>query len=130
MVNNRLVANAIEPRAAIADYDAAAGTITLHTCTQGGWLFTDILAGALKIDGSNLPYVNFGDSTRSRVGDWVIAIGNPYGLGGTVTAGIISALHRGICERRHHRISSSGPRFLGRGEDCQSQSSELLAARS
>ena len=50
----------------------------------------------LKIDGSNLPYVNFGDSTRSRVGDWVIAIGNPYGLGGTVTAGIISALHRGI----------------------------------
>ena len=50
----------------------------------------------LKIDGNNLPYVNFGDSTRSRVGDWVIAIGNPYGLGGTVTAGIISALHRGI----------------------------------
>ena len=50
----------------------------------------------LKIDGTNLPYVNFGDSTRSRVGDWVIAIGNPYGLGGTVTAGIISALHRGI----------------------------------
>jgi len=50
----------------------------------------------LKIDGNNLPYVNWGDSTRSRVGDWVIAIGNPYGLGGTVTAGIISALHRGI----------------------------------
>ena len=50
----------------------------------------------LKIDGNNFPYVNFGDSTRSRVGDWVIAIGNPYGLGGTVTAGIISALHRGI----------------------------------
>ena len=50
----------------------------------------------LKIDGTNLPYVNFGDSTRTRVGDWVIAIGNPYGLGGTVTAGIVSALHRGI----------------------------------
>ncbi|MBA3510716.1 MAG: Do family serine endopeptidase [Sphingomonas sp.] len=50
----------------------------------------------LKIDGNNFPYVTFGDSTRSRVGDWVIAIGNPYGLGGTVTAGIISALHRGI----------------------------------
>ncbi|MDP9162649.1 MAG: Do family serine endopeptidase, partial [Pseudomonadota bacterium] len=50
----------------------------------------------LKIDGANLPYVNWGDSTRARVGDWVIAIGNPYGLGGTVTAGIISALHRGI----------------------------------
>jgi serine protease Do len=50
----------------------------------------------LKIDATNLPYVTFGDSTRTRVGDWVIAIGNPYGLGGTVTAGIVSALHRGI----------------------------------
>ena len=50
----------------------------------------------LKIEGRNLPYVQWGDSTRARVGDWVLAIGNPYGLGGTVTAGIISALHRGI----------------------------------
>ena len=50
----------------------------------------------LKIDGRNLPYVQWGDSTRARVGDWVLAIGTPYGLGGTVTAGIISALHRGI----------------------------------
>ena len=50
----------------------------------------------LKIDGHNLPYVQWGDSTKARVGDWVLAIGNPYGLGGTVTAGIISALHRGI----------------------------------
>ena len=50
----------------------------------------------LKIEGSNFPFVNWGDSTRARVGDWIVAIGNPYGLGGTVTAGIISALHRGI----------------------------------
>lgn len=50
----------------------------------------------LKIDATGLPFVNFGDSSRVRVGDWVLAIGNPYGLGGTVTAGIVSALHRGI----------------------------------
>jgi serine protease Do len=40
------------------------------------------------------PYVNFGDSAEARVGDWVIAIGNPFGLGGTVTAGIVSAVVR------------------------------------
>jgi serine protease Do len=50
----------------------------------------------LKIQRTHLPFVQWGDSTRARVGDWVIAIGNPYGLGGTVTAGIISAIHRGI----------------------------------
>ncbi|HEU4968028.1 DegQ family serine endoprotease [Sphingomonas sp.] len=49
----------------------------------------------LKIDaGENLPFVRFGDSTHARVGDWVLAIGNPFGLGGTVTSGIISAIHR------------------------------------
>jgi serine protease Do len=49
----------------------------------------------LKIDGApSLPFVRWGDSTHARVGDWIIAIGQPYGLGGTVTAGIISAVHR------------------------------------
>lgn len=49
----------------------------------------------LKIDaGANLPFVQFGDSTHARVGDWVLAIGNPFGLGGTVTSGIVSAVHR------------------------------------
>jgi len=50
----------------------------------------------LKIDGHGLPFVQWGDSTKARVGDWIIAIGEPYGFGGTVTAGIISALHRGV----------------------------------
>ena len=45
----------------------------------------------LKIDGQNLPFVKFGNSKSARVGDWVIAIGNPFGSA-TVTAGIISAL--------------------------------------
>ena len=40
--------------------------------------------------------VSFGDSDKARIGDWVIAIGNPFGLGGTVTAGIISARNRSI----------------------------------
>ena len=38
--------------------------------------------------------VKFGDSDKARIGDWVIAIGNPFGLGGTVTSGIISARNR------------------------------------
>jgi serine protease Do len=51
----------------------------------------------VKIDaGHALPYVAFGDSDTAHEGDWVIAVGNPYGLGGTVTAGIISAHGRDI----------------------------------
>ena len=49
----------------------------------------------LKIDaGKALPFVKFGDSTKARAGDWIIAIGNPFGLGGTVTSGIISSVNR------------------------------------
>ncbi len=40
--------------------------------------------------------MKFGDSDKSRVGDWVLAVGNPFALGGTVTAGIISATRRNI----------------------------------
>jgi serine protease Do len=75
----------------------------------------------LKIRASNLPYVRFGDSTRTRVGDWVVAIGNPFGLGGTVTAGIVSALHRNIGSGAYDRYiqtdasintgNSGGPMF-------------------
>ena len=51
----------------------------------------------LKIESKEkfLP-VRFGDSDKARIGDWVIAIGNPFGLGGTVTSGIISARNRSI----------------------------------
>jgi serine protease Do len=51
----------------------------------------------LKIESDkDLPYVEFGDSDAARVGDWVMAIGNPYGLGGSVTVGIVSARSRQI----------------------------------
>jgi len=75
----------------------------------------------LKIDAKNLPYVQWGDSTSTRVGDWVIAIGNPFGLGVTVTAGIVSALHREIGVGQYDRLiqtdasinrgNSGGPMF-------------------
>ncbi len=45
------------------------------------------------------PFVKFGDSNDARVGDWVIAIGNPFGLDGTVTSGIVSAVHRSTGRR-------------------------------
>src|SRR6204780_118392 len=55
----------------------------------------------LKIEANHpLPYVAFGDSQKERVGDWVVAVGNPFGLGGTVTAGIVSA---------HDRDLNNGP---------------------
>lgn len=68
-----------------------------------------------------LPAVTFGDSDTSRVGDWVLAIGNPFGLGGTVTAGIVSARGRDIRQGPYddfiqtdapiNRGNSGGPLF-------------------
>ena len=55
----------------------------------------DIAVLQLETDEKFIP-VAFGDSDKARIGDWVIAIGNPFGLGGTVTAGIISARNRSI----------------------------------
>ena len=49
----------------------------------------------IKVDGKDFPYVKLADATP-RVGDWVLAVGNPFGLGGTVTAGIVSARGRDI----------------------------------
>ena len=56
---------------------------------------TDIALLRIKAD-KQLPYVSFGDSSAAQVGDWVMAVGNPFGLGGTVTTGIISARGRDI----------------------------------
>jgi serine protease Do len=53
---------------------------------------TDI--AVIKVDGGSFPFVSFEDTAKPRVGDWVVAVGNPFGLGGTATAGIVSALGR------------------------------------
>ena len=68
-----------------------------------------------------LPFVRFASSEEVRVGDWVVAIGNPYALGGSVTAGIVSALHRNIGAGNYDRFiqtdasinqgNSGGPLF-------------------
>jgi serine protease Do len=50
----------------------------------------------LKLQGTGYPFVTFADRARPRVGDWVIAIGNPFGLGSSATAGIVSAYGRQI----------------------------------
>lgn len=73
-----------------------------------------------------LAYVPLGDSDKARVGDWVIAIGNPFGLGGTVTTGIISARQRSInagpyddfiqTDAAINRGNSGGPLFNIKGE--------------
>ena len=55
----------------------------------------DLAVLKVEADG-DLPFINWGDSDAARIGEWIIAIGNPFGLGGTITAGIISARARNI----------------------------------
>ena len=81
----------------------------------------------LKINADKpLPYVKFGDSSAAQVGDWVMAVGNPFGLGGTVTTGFISARGRDIhsgpfddflqIDAPINRGNSGGPTFNLEGE--------------
>ena len=81
----------------------------------------------LKVESADpLPHVEFGDSDAVRVGDWVMAVGNPFGLGGTVTAGIVSARGRDLAggtlvdflqiDASINRGNSGGPAFNGAGE--------------
>ncbi|MBY5630493.1 Do family serine endopeptidase [Rhizobium leguminosarum] len=82
----------------------------------------------LKVDGKGkkFTYVNWADDNNVRVGDWVVAVGNPFGLGGTVTAGIVSARGRDIgsgpyddylqVDAAVNRGNSGGPTFNLSGE--------------
>lgn len=79
----------------------------------------------LKVEGDNLPFVTF-ESEASRVGDWVVAVGNPFGLGGTVTVGVISGAGRDIggssygdflqIDAAVNTGNSGGPAFNTNGE--------------
>ncbi len=106
-------------------------TVTLHD----GREFAAVLKGrdretdlaVLQLEGGGkFPFVEFGDSDAARVGDWVIAIGNPFGLGGTVTVGIVSARNRDINSGQYddfiqtdaaiNRGNSGGPLFDMNGQ--------------
>lgn len=75
----------------------------------------------IKVEGDAFPFVSFEESAAPRVGDWVIAVGNPFGLGGTATAGIVSAMSRDIdpagyneylqIDAAINRGNSGGPTF-------------------
>lgn len=80
----------------------------------------------LKVKATGLPTVQWGDSRAVRVGDWLLAIGNPFGFGGSVTAGIVSALHRDLNAGSYDRFiqtdasinrgNSGGPVFNTEGQ--------------
>ena len=113
----------------IADADEI--TVILHDDTNlkaevvGRDTKTDVAVLKVKTD-KPLAAVRWGDSDKSRVGDWVLAIGNPFGLGGSVTAGILSARQRDInsgpyddflqTDAAINRGNSGGPMFNMDGE--------------
>lgn len=90
VTNNHVVENAEEITVVLKDERELKATVVGRD--EG----TDL--AVLKVEGSNLPYVNFENAAKPRVGDWVITVGNPFGLGGTATAGIISAYGRDLNE--------------------------------
>src|SRR5215472_1586554 len=114
VTNNHVVANAEKVTVTFQDNSQHLAKVV------GRDVKTDI--ALLKIDTKRrIPYVTWGNSDDAKVGDWVVAVGNSFGLGGTVTAGIVSALGRNINEGPYddflqidapiHRGNSGGPTF-------------------
>jgi serine protease Do len=87
LTNNHVVESASDIRVSLADKREFKAKVV------GTDPRTDV--AVLKLDATNLPAVVFGDSSNVKVGNFVLAIGNPFGLSQTVTAGIISAIGRG-----------------------------------
>tara|TARA_Y100000768_G_C23949425_1_gene669355 strand:+ start:249 stop:1670 length:1422 start_codon:yes stop_codon:yes gene_type:complete len=118
VTNNHVIAGADDILVRVGDKEYKAKVI-------GADPYMDI--AVLKIETKDqFKPVSFGDSDKSRVGDWAVAIGNPFGLGGTVTAGIISARNRDINLTRYddfiqtdasiNQGNSGGPLFNLKGE--------------
>jgi serine protease Do len=117
VTNNHVVDNGSEVQVVMDDGK------TLDAKVIGTDSKTDL--AVLKVEGSDFPYVKLA-AQKARVGDWVMAIGNPFGLGGTVTAGIVSAQHRDIGQGPYddfiqidapvNRGNSGGPTFNLAGE--------------
>jgi serine protease Do len=119
VTNNHVIAKADKITVTLSDGTELPATIIGHDPK------TDVALLQVKSK-KPLPSVKFGDSDKARVGDWVIAIGNPYGLGGSVTAGIVSARGRNIhagpydnfiqTDAPINRGNSGGPLFNLNGE--------------
>ncbi|HEV2365304.1 MAG TPA: Do family serine endopeptidase [Caulobacteraceae bacterium] len=90
VTNNHVIDNALEIKVVLKDGKE------LKARVVGRDEGTDL--AVLKVDGTGYPYVDFENTARPRVGDWVLAVGNPFGLGNTATAGIVSAYGRDIGE--------------------------------
>ncbi len=90
VTNNHVIDNADEITVNLHDGREFKATVT------GRDRETDLAVLQLDAGGAKFPFVGFGDDSSARVGDWVIAIGNPFGLGGSVTVGIVSARNRDI----------------------------------
>ena len=113
VTNNHVVADAIEIKIKLTDgrtFDAK-----LVGRDEGSDL------AVLKVEGSGFKFVSFEEQAKPRVGDWVLAVGNPFSLGGTATAGIVSGLSRDIdqgglneyiqIDAAINRGNSGGPTF-------------------
>src|SRR5579859_3530756 len=92
VTNNHVVENAETIKVVLKDETELDATVVGRD--EG----SDLAVIKVKGGRTNFPFVNFENAGKPRVGDWVIAVGNPFGLGGTATAGIISAYGRDIGE--------------------------------
>jgi len=93
ITNNHVIENATEIEITLNDKQ------TYKARLIGTDVTNDI--ALIKVDATNLPYVPFADSDQVKVGEWVLAVGNPYNLTATVTAGIISAKGRDVLGNYH-----------------------------